>query len=62
MDDGFGVSVGSVALGLSFGGLDVAVDGLEEASERPVSVDMSMPSVLVNFVSAKQFIGQRSQI
>src|ERR1700739_5168217 len=31
VDDGFEVSFGSVALGLALGGLDVAVDGFEDA-------------------------------
>src|SRR5574337_2163197 len=31
VDDGFEVSFGSVALGLALGGLDVAVDGLQDA-------------------------------
>jgi hypothetical protein len=31
VDDGFEVSFGSVALGLALGGLDIAVDGFEDA-------------------------------
>ena len=58
--DGSEVLFGSVALGLALGGLDVAVDRLQTPLDRPVAIDLRMPSDLAMIVLASFFIGPRS--
>ena len=61
VDEGFEVSFGSVTLGLALGGLDIAVDPLRTPLDRPVAIDLRMPSDLAMIVLASLFIGARSQ-